>query len=178
MDTHNNFQMPSKQYLTETSEHQLESWHTAQAALLPAVSQASPRATSVGSASAACLDGHGSLKYIGDQIQQNSSTLGFTIESRCCSLWQAYMTHVTWAHHWSTAVPVCVGRYPATLNMNQMCFRETLFWISGITNLLFLKYMQGLEGVGTQCVEAVSMRKSFSSPHTGTSMSLCLLSIS
>lgn len=78
MDTHNNFQMPSKQYLTETSEHQLESWHTAQAALLPAVSQASPRATS-----AACLDGHGSLKY----IQQNSSTLGFTIESRCCSLW-------------------------------------------------------------------------------------------
>lgn len=173
MDTHNNFQMPSKQYLTETSEHQLESWHTAQAALLPAVSQASPRATS-----AACLDGHGSLKYIGDQIQQNSSTSGFTIESRCCSLWQAYMTHITWAHHWSTAVPVRVGRYPATLNMNQMCFRETLFWISGITNLLFLKYMQGLEGVGIQRVEAVSMRKSFSSPHTGTSMSLCLLSIS
>lgn len=43
MDTHNNFQMPSKQYLTETSEHQLESWHTAQVALLPAVSQAEPR---------------------------------------------------------------------------------------------------------------------------------------
>lgn len=37
--------------------------------------------------------------------------------------------------------------------------------------------MQGVEGVGTQCVEAVSMRKSFSSPHAGTSMTLCLLSM-
>lgn len=37
--------------------------------------------------------------------------------------------------------------------------------------------MQGVEGVGTQCVEAVSMRKSFSCPHAGTSMTLCLLSM-
>lgn len=41
MDTQNNFQMPSKQYLEESSEHQLESWHPASpSALLPAVCQA------------------------------------------------------------------------------------------------------------------------------------------
>lgn len=40
MDTHNHFPMPSKQYLTKTSEHQLDFWHTAQVALIPAVSQA------------------------------------------------------------------------------------------------------------------------------------------
>lgn len=100
------------------------------------------RATSAGGASAACLDGHESLKYFRDQTQQNSSTLGFTMESRCCSLLQSYMAHITWAHQQSTAVPVHVGRQPATLTVKHF------FELLALTNLLFLKYMEGLEGVG------------------------------
>lgn len=56
------------------------------------------------------------------------------------------------------------GRHPGTLSMNQTCSCATPFWLPGIINLVFLKYVQGLEGVGTQCVEAVSTWKHFWGP--------------
>ena len=158
-DTCNIFQMLSKQYLIQTNEHQLKSWHWAQQALLSAVSQVSPRAMSTGGASAACPGGPKTLKYLRDQTQQTSSTLGFTTKSMCCSLWQVYKTHVMWMHLWSTAVPA-LGEIPS-LDMNQTCSCATLFGVPGIIYLIFLKYVQWLEGVGTQCIEAVSTWKHF-----------------
>lgn len=106
MDVGKVFQMLWNQYLIQTNEHQLKSWHTAQQVLLSIISQVSPRATYTGGASAVCPERPKNLKYLRDQTQQNSSTSGFTTESMCYSLWQDYKTHVTWKCHWSTAVSV------------------------------------------------------------------------
>lgn len=54
-------------------------------------------------------------------------------------------------HHWSTTVSI-PWEIPDPLNRNLTSSRVRLFWLPGITNLIFLKYMQGLEGVGTQTV--------------------------